>query len=206
MVGTPDSLRFPRLDRVLVAAAVAALLCVVGARASAPAGRLSIETLDGDRVDPLQLPAGVKAAVYVFVSVDCPVSNRYAPEISRLNQTYGARGVRFTLVYPNPAEASPAIREHLHAYAYSLDARRDPSHALVKAAGIAITPEVAVYTPGGALAYRGRIDDRYVNLGVERPAATRHDLADALADVLAGKPVRTPRTQAVGCYVADFAR
>lgn len=206
MVGTPGALRFPRLDRVLAAAAVAATLCVIGASASGPGPRVSLETLDGQRVDPLRLPAGVKAAVYVFVSVECPVSNRYAPEISRVNQAFGAKGVRVTLVYPNPAEASPAIREHLHAYAYTVDAWRDPSHAFVKTAGISITPEAAVYTPDGTLAYRGRIDDRYVNLGVERPAATRHDLADALTDVLAGRPVRTPRTQAVGCYVADFAR
>jgi hypothetical protein len=77
---------------------------------------------------------------------------------------------------------------------------------LVKHAGISITPEAAVYAPDGRLWYRGRIDDRYVSLGVERPAATRRDLFEALTETLAGTPVRQPRTQAVGCYVADFAR
>ena len=57
-----------------------------------------------------------------------------------------------------------------------------------------------------AVAYRGRIDNRYVELGVERPAATQRDLADALAAVVAGKPVAAATTQAVGCYIADFAR
>jgi hypothetical protein len=59
---------------------------------------------------------------------------------------------------------------------------------------------------GGRVVYRGRIDDRYVDLGLERPAATTHDLADALAAVVAGKPVPHPNTQAVGCFIADFAR
>jgi hypothetical protein len=36
--------------------------------------------------------------------------------------------------------------------------------------------------------------------------ATRRDLFEALTDTLAGKAVRQPRTQAVGCYVSDFAR
>lgn len=165
-----------------------------------------VESLDGRPVDPLHLPDGVYAAAYVFVSVECPVSNRYAPEVRRLHERFAARGVRLTLVYPNPAETPAAIRAHLKAYAYPVDALRDPRHALVTHAQITITPEVAVFTRDGGLAYRGRIDDRYVSLGLERPAATTHDLADALTSVLAGTPVRQPRTQAVGCYVADFAR
>jgi hypothetical protein len=170
------------------------------------AGPAMVETLDGKAVNPLQLPAGVKAAVFIFVSTECPVSNRYAPEVRRLHDAFASKGVRFTLVYPNPSESAPAIREHLTAYSYPAEALRDPSHAFVKLAEISITPEAAVYAADGRLVYRGRIDDRYVNLGVERPAATQHDLADALTDVLAGRPVREPRTQAVGCYVADFAR
>jgi hypothetical protein len=68
-----------------------------------------------------------------------------------------------------------------------------------------VTPEAAVYA-GGRIVYRGRIDDRHVDLGVERPSATRHELADALASIVAGKAVAQPTTQAVGCFIADFAR
>jgi hypothetical protein len=76
----------------------------------------------------------------------------------------------------------------------------------VKRVGATITPEAAVYDSRGRLIYRGRIDDRYSAVGVERATATRHDLQDAIAAAVAGKPV-TPRfTQAVGCYIADFAR
>ena len=42
--------------------------------------------------------------VLIFVSTDCPVSNRYAPEITRLLEEFSPRGVRFQLVYPNPLE------------------------------------------------------------------------------------------------------
>ena len=77
--------------------------------------------------------------------------------------------------------------------------------ALVKFSGATITPEAAVYA-GGRVQYRGRIDDRFVDFGVDRPAAIEHDLQDAIAAILAGKPVAQPETQAVGCYIADFAR
>jgi hypothetical protein len=82
---------------------------------------------------------------------------------------------------------------------------RDPDHALVKYAGAKVTPEAAVYA-GGRIVYRGRIDDRYVDFGVERPQATRRDLAEAIASVVAGRAVVQPKTQAVGCFIADFRR
>lgn len=190
------------------------VLCLWGLLALSPAftpvaaavDNVRIEALDGTLVDPLKVPSTVKASVFIFVSVDCPVSNRYAPEVKRLHDTFAAKGVAFTLVYPNPAESAGQIREHLKAYSYPIAALRDTKQALAKRADVTITPEVAVFTHDGTLAYRGRIDDRYVSLGVERPAATVHDLADALTSILAGTPVRAPRTQAVGCYVADFAR
>jgi hypothetical protein len=166
--------------------------------------RVQLEALDGRPVDPFQLADDAKVAVFVFVSVDCPISNRYAPEILRLHGVFGARGVSFRLVYPNPAESAAAIRDHLKAYGYPVEALRDPRHVLVKQAEIRITPEAAVYARDGRLVYRGRIDDRYVSLGVERAAPTRRDLFEALTDTLAGQPVREPRTQAVGCYVSDF--
>ena len=67
-----------------------------------------------------------------------------------------------------------------------------PRHALVTVAAATVTPEAAVFA-GGRLVYHGRIDDRYVDLGLERPSPTKRDLADALAAVLAGKPVAAPR-------------
>jgi hypothetical protein len=167
---------------------------------------IKVESLEGRPIEPLKLAPGVKAAVFVFVSVECPISNRYAPEVRRLYQAFHEKGVQFTLVYPNPAESVPTIREHLRAYDYPVAAVRDVKHTLVKHAQVSVTPEVAVFTPGGELAYRGRIDNRYVRLGLERPVATQRDLASALVAVLEGKPVREPRTQAVGCYVADFVR
>ena len=67
-----------------------------------------------------------------------------------------------------------------------------------------ITPEAAVFAPDREMVYRGRIDDRYVDFGKTRARATRHDLTDALEAVLAGESVPNPRTEAVGCFIADL--
>jgi hypothetical protein len=166
-----------------------------------------VQSLSGAPVDALQAPAGTKAIVFLFTSTDCPISNRYAPEVQRVVGEFSSKGVVFRLVYPNPADRAAAIREHMAAFSYAgtMEALRDPGHMLVKFTQATITPEAAVVV-GGRVVYRGRIDDRYVDLGLERPAPTQHDLADALAAVIAGKPVPHATTQAVGCFIADFGR
>ncbi|MCU1384605.1 MAG: hypothetical protein JWL71_3302 [Acidobacteria bacterium] len=166
-----------------------------------------VQALSGAPLDALQAPAGTKAIVFLFTSTDCPISNRYAPEVRRIAESFAGKGVVFRIVYPNPSEDARAIREHMTAYSYAgiADAVRDPKLALVKFAGATVTPEAAIVA-GGKVVYRGRIDDRYVDLGRERPAPTRRDLFEALTAVVAGKPAPQATTQAVGCFISDFAR
>jgi hypothetical protein len=175
--------------------------------AAGASAQVRVQTIDGAPVDALAAPKDVKALVFFFTSTDCPISNRYAPEVRRIVETYAPQGVAFRLVYPNPAERAAAIREHIAAFSYgdAMQPLRDPTLALVKFVKATVTPEAAVVV-GNRVAYRGRIDDRYVDLGLERPKPTIHDLADALSAVLAGRPVAHPTTQAVGCFIADFAR
>src|SRR5580765_142624 len=186
-----------------VVPALFALLLMVPL-AAAPAVRLP--DLDNRLVDPFRAAESSKAIVFLFASVDCPISNRYAPVVQRLYQTFSPQGVAFWLIYPNPAETPAAIRDHIKAFNYPVHALRDPKHELVKLTNVQVTPEVAVFDRAHALVYHGRIDDRYVNLGVERPSPTRSDLADALTATLSGAKVREASSQAVGCFIADFVR
>lgn len=165
-----------------------------------------VPDLENKLIDPLQPTTGTKATVILFVSTDCPISNRYAPDIHKLHDAYSKDGVAFWLVYPNPADAVADIRDHLKSFSFLGTALRDLKHDLVKAVGATITPEAAVYDAKGTLTYRGRIDDRYSAIGIEKAQASRHDLQDAIAATLAGKPVNQKLTQAVGCYIADFVK
>jgi hypothetical protein len=197
--------RAPQLDRrTWLLLAVSAAFALRPSAASAPALRLP--DLDNRLVDPFQTAADTRAIVFLFISVDCPISNRYAPEIRRLNDAFAPRGVVFRPVYPNPAESPEAIRGHLKDYRYPASALRDPRQQLARFAGATITPEAVVYDRQGRRLYLGRIDDRYVALGLERPAPTRHDLEEALDATLAGKRVPQPTAPAVGCFIADFAQ
>ena len=186
---------------------VAALVGLIAlGTADAALGQLRLTDLNNQLVDPFQSPPNTRAIVFLFVATDCPISNRYAPKVRQLFDAFSSRGVVFWLVYPNPSDSSDAIRAHLTAFAYPARALRDTEHALVKRTKVIVTPEAAVYDNRGTLAYRGRIDDRYVSLGVERPAPSRQNLEDALTAILAGRRVSEPITQAVGCFIADGTR
>ena len=184
-----------------VVVSLAAIVLAAAVRA-APTG---VVDLDGRAVDPLAV-RGARAHVLVFTTTDCPISNRYAPEIKRLADVYGARGVRFWIVYPVPGDTPEKIRAHVSQFGLNLPVARDTAFTLVKRTGVGVTPEVAIIDPAGEMIYRGRVDDRYVDFGVDRPAPTTHDLYDALANLLAGKPIEPKTTQAVGCILSDLLK
>jgi hypothetical protein len=185
---------------------VTALRLDARAPSAAAAPVLTLRDADGRLVDPFLAAENSRAIVFLFASIDCPVSNRYAPEVQRLHASFAPQSVAFWLVYPNPGDTPDAVRAHLKAYSYPVHALLDPRHDLVKLAKVSITPEAAVFTSSRTLAYHGRIDDRFVSLGVERPAASRHDLFDALTAVLAGKVPPMANAPAVGCFIADFVQ
>jgi hypothetical protein len=154
---------------------------------------------------PPMLPmAATDLTVYVFVTTDCPISNRYAPEVQRLAALFKSKA-SFVLVYPVPGDTPAMIRDHHKKFAYSLPSLRDTDLRLVKLTGVTTLPEVAVLQ-GGALLYRGRIDDRYVELGKDRLKPTTHDLEDALEAAIVGKPVAVKETPAVGCFLPDLVK
>jgi hypothetical protein len=148
-------------------------------------------------------PHGEKAVVLVFTRTDCPVSNRYAPEVEKLYKAYRPKGVDFWLVYPERDLSHEAIEHHRKEYAYSVPALPDPDHTYVARAHVTTTPEAAVFVQG-SLVYHGRIDDRYIDFGKARQQPTQRDLDQVLRSVVAGEHVRPYETKAIGCAIADL--
>jgi len=204
-----------RFYRMVPSVLLAASFAVGAAWSRVGAGdSLRLVDLAGQRVDPFA-DVNAKAIVFLFVRVDCPISNRYAPEVERLVQEFASQGVAFELVYVDPAEPSEEIRQHMHEFGYHITALRDNEHALVKMTGAKVTPEAAVFVPGPLAAsqdsvgtrrmvYRGRIDDQYVDFGRTRPAPSVHDLEDVLQAIVQVRPVATRTTRAVGCFIQDL--
>jgi hypothetical protein len=159
--------------------------------------------LNGRPIDRLAPPAS-RAIVLFFAASDCPISNRYVPEIERLEREFTPAGVHFWLVYPNPEDTPEVVRHHQQQFDIHTDVLLDNQHRMTAMAHATITPEVAILVPAGTAlreVYRGRIDDRYISLGQERPSANRHDLEDALHALLANHPIPPPGGPPIGCSI-----
>lgn len=159
--------------------------------------------LHGNLIDPFS--SGAHARVFLFVRTDCPITNRYAPELQRLASQFKTQGVDFWLVYPDRTEKPQSVEKHIEQYQFPGIALLDPRHQLVALAHVTVAPEAAVFSAAGALTYHGRIDDRYVDVGKSRPGGPQtHDLEEAIASTLRGKPVLHVQTRAIGCSLADI--
>ncbi len=159
--------------------------------------------LEGARYDPMT-PEGV-ASVMIFVTVDCPISNAYAPEIQSILRDFADEPLDFYLVHVDPEVTVERARTHAEDFSLPCTILMDPTQKLVKTVGVTVTPEAVVIAEDGTIAYRGRIDNWYGDLGSKRPlGATRHELRDALRALLNGEPVPQARTEAVGCYIPEI--
>ncbi len=178
------------------------LAAAAGAGYQAPSPQLKLLDLQGRQVDPFG-QSDARATVFIFLRSDCPISNRYAPEVRRLTEKFAHSSMTFWLVYPDPDESAGTISKHVKEYDYRLRVLRDPRKALVKMTGVRVTPEAAVFLSGGRMVYRGRIDDRYVDFGKVRPAPTTRDLEQVLEAIVEGRTVASKTTPAVGCFISQ---
>src|SRR3954471_5592550 len=53
-----------------------------------------------------------RAVVLLFLSTECPISNRYAPTINRLHHDYSSQGVAFYVVQSDPGLPAQDAKKH----------------------------------------------------------------------------------------------
>ncbi len=169
-----------------------------------PPPRLDFALLDtAGNVHSLRANPERPALVLVFISTECPIANGYIPELNR--QFTAVRGgdakIEFYGVISNHSTTRAAAAKHAEEFKIDFPLLFDASGELADALRPTHTPEAFVIDREGQLAYRGRIDDLYADLGKKRAAATCHDLADAIAALLAGQPVSVRETEPVGCFL-----
>jgi len=138
-----------------------------------------------------------------FVRTDCPISNRYAPAIQKLHETFRGKA-DFWLVYPDAGETAARIHAHDEEFHLTIPALRDVHRELVKRSHATITPESAVFDSNGKLIYHGRIDNWYEDFGRSRSVPTTHELEDAIRSTLNGNATVPDHADAVGCYISDL--
>jgi peroxiredoxin len=169
-----------------------------GERTQAPAWGLDLPDAAGRRHTAREWKEARAVALF-FIATECPISNRYAPEINRIVADYAKRGVAFYGVYSDPDVGAEVARRHARDYGFDFPVLLDPAQTLANQTGATLTPTAAILSPAGELLYRGRIDNRYLDFGKYRDAGVKPDLRLALDAVIAGKLVAEKYTKSIGC-------
>jgi peroxiredoxin len=146
-----------------------------------------------------------KGFIVVFDCNTCPYSRAYDERVKALSKKYAPQ--KFPLIAINPND--PEISSGDSFDNMVRDAKRkefdfpylvDETQMVAKAYGATNTPHVFVLIRNGSdlkVAYIGTIDDNARNAS----AATKKYVEEAVDELLAGKPVHTTKTRAVGCGI-----
>jgi thiol-disulfide isomerase/thioredoxin len=138
----------------------------------------------------------------VFTCNHCPTAVQYEDRLVELQSDYAPKGVQLIAINPNETDGHPTDSlEHMVQRAkdkgFNFPYLRDDSQDTAKAYGALRTPHVFLLDGDRKVVYHGRIDDSPDDAG----AVGRHDLREAIDEVLAGQPVSVGTTNPVGCSV-----
>jgi peroxiredoxin/mono/diheme cytochrome c family protein len=150
----------------------------------------------------LSAVAGQRATVVVFLGVDCPMANLYAPRLNELAARFPTGAVAVLAIDPNRGDDLPALAAFAREHHLTFPLLRDPDARVAASFGAARSPQAFLLDAERRVRYRGRIDDQYNPVGKNRGAPTREDLVEALREVLAGRAVSVPVTECTGCLLS----
>ena len=141
-----------------------------------------------------------KVVVLEWTNTDCPFVQRHykAGTMATLAKIYAPRGVVWLAINSSYSmnQEKNAVWAEKQQIAYPvLD---DHAGTVGKAYGAKSTPHMFVIDAAGNIVYQGAIDN---DASGERKEGVVNYVAQALNEVLAGKPVSIPETKSYGCSV-----
>jgi hypothetical protein len=146
----------------------------------------------------------LKAIVLVFLGPECPISQRYVPELNRIATEQGTNAVQFLGVISSPSMTRTQAAAFVREYAVGYPVIFDDSGRLARWLRPTHVPEAFVLKPDGDVLYHGRIDDGYEAPGKVRAVVRNRELRDALREMLAGRAPQRRFVRPVGCYFEEW--
>ena len=159
---------------------------------------LALTGVDGSLQGFAELVGDGKAVCFTFLHPACPLAQRYGPVLAELADEFDPEGIRFVGVVCE-FDAPEEITAYRDEYAIHFPFVTDGDFRLAEALDATTTPEVVLLDASGRTRYQGRIDDRYKVRGEKSPGVPEPELKNAILDLLAGREVALPATEAVGC-------
>ncbi|MBI2478914.1 MAG: thioredoxin family protein, partial [Planctomycetia bacterium] len=141
-----------------------------------------------------------RVLVVAFLGTECPLVNLYSQRLQAMSNELADRGVAFVGINPNQQDSLTELAHFAKTHEITFPLLKDPGNRVADQFGATRTPEVFVFDESRQLRYQGRIDDQYT-YGVQRPKVEHEYLREAVAALLANKPVSIAKTETIGCLI-----
>ena len=145
--------------------------------------------------------ADKKVVVLVYLGTECPLAKLYAPRLGEMARELADRGVQFIGLDANALDTPTKLTSFAEAHKIEFPLLKDTLNTVADQLGATRTPEAFVLDADRRVRYHGRIDDQYL-VGAQRSKVSRRDVAIAIEELLAGKPISEPSTPFTGCVIA----
>ncbi len=196
------------LSMLTLAAVMAAGPIAAASEDSSPVGKkienFSAQDFRGKEVSLADF-ADSKQVVVAFLGTQCPLAKLYAPRLAELAAEFEKQGVAFIGVDSNRQDSITEFAHYARIHEIEFPLLKDAGNVIADQFGAVRTPEVFLLDGNRIVRYWGRIDDQYGFgegfVGYQREQPVQRDLANAIAEVAAGKPVTNPVMDSQGCHI-----
>ncbi len=139
------------------------------------------------------------AIAIAFLGTECPLAKLYAPRLAELATRFEG-DVTFLGVNSNVQDSLTEVAAYAQRHGIKFPILMDNQHELADQLEAERTPHVFLLDEQRNVCYSGRIDDQY-GISVARTKPQRQDLAVAIEELLAGKPISVAKTAPIGCII-----
>ena len=169
-----------------------------GAKVGEAAPNFSLKDQNGKTVSLADLKG--KTVVLEWFNQGCPYVIRHykAKTMTTTADKYKDKDVVWLAINTTAGKTAEDNKSSAEAWGIPYPILSDTSTEVAQAYGAKSTPHMFVIDKEGKLVYKGAIDD---DSSADGGKAKVNFVAQALDEVLAGKPVSTPETKSYGCGV-----
>jgi hypothetical protein len=139
-----------------------------------------------------------RCVALVFLSCQCPISNQYLPILNEIQAKYADHGLQIIGINSHAGDDVQKVAEHAQKFQIAFPVLCDTRQTAADILSAERTGEVFLLDFQRMVRYHGHVDDRY-QYTTRRDEPTRHDLALAIDELLAGKEVEVKSTEVAGC-------
>jgi peroxiredoxin len=166
-----------------------------------PNREVKMLNVDG-RTVTLATSKGDQGTLVIFTCNHCPYAKAWESRIVALGNQLAGRGIGVVAINSNDPKVAAddgyeSMQQRAKEKGYAFPYVVDDTSNVARAFGATRTPEVFLFDAAGKLVYHGAVDDN----SEDASKVSASYLRDAAEALIAGKPVHTAETKALGCTI-----